>query len=199
MKLPTDRTLLLKIVAGLAAGLLLLDYVVVEPAVGSWSAQSDRIAALQKKVNRGQNLLDREDRIRNVWAAMQRANLPVDHSAAEAAALNAINRWKADSGITLTNWVPQWQSLEDEGYDAFECRVAGTGDQVSIGRFLFDLNTDALPCNLEECEISTRDAHGQQLTMTARFSFARVSPDIRAGLNAGRSGGVGKGRSTNEE
>lgn len=198
MTLPSDRTTLLKIVAGLCVGLLLLNYLVLNPAVQSWDEQSDRIAALQKKVDRGQNLLDQEDRLRNVWAAMQRTNLPADNSVAEAAAFTAMNTWKADSGIGLTNLTPQWQTHDDEGYDAFECRVAGTGDQVSIGRFLFDLNTDALPCNLEECEISTRDAHGQQLTMTARFSFARVSPDIRAGLSTGRSNTT-RGRNGNEE
>ncbi len=192
-----DRTTLLKIVAGCGAGLFLLDWAVIEPAINSWSAQSERIAALQKKVDRGQSLLDRADRIRNVWAAMQRANLPVDNSAAEAAAFTAMNRWKADSSVALTNLTPNWQVHEDDGYDDFECRAAGTGDQVSIGRFLFDLNTDGLPCNLEECEISTRDAHGQQLSMTARFSFARVSPDIHTGLSTGRSST--RGRTGNEE
>ena len=180
MVLP-DRQTLLKLGAGISLGLVFLDFVIFEPAISSWSAQSDRITALQKKVDRGQNLLDREDRIRNLWAAMLRANLPADDSAAEAAAFTDMNRWKADSGISLTSLTPNWQAHEDEGYDAFECRAAGTGDQVSIGHFLFDLGTDNLPCNLEECEISTRDAHGQQLTMTARFSFARVSPDLSVG------------------
>ena len=185
--LPTDRSTLLKFAAGLGFGLLLLDWVVIEPAITSWGEQSDRIAALQKKVQRGDNLLARQDRIRNVWAAMQRANLPADNSDAEAAAFDAMNRWKISSGITVTNLSPAWQAHEDEGYDAFECRAAGTGDQSSIGRFLFDLGTDALPCSLLDCELSARDAHGQQLSMTARFSFARVSPDIQAGLGNGRA------------
>ena len=180
-----DRTTMLKLLAGVGAGLFLLDWVVIEPAISRWSEQSDRIAALQKKVDRGQNLLDREDRLRNVWTAMQRANLPEDNSSAEAAVYNAMNRWKIDSGITVTNLAPSLQTHEDEGYNALEFRAAGTGDLVSIGRFLFNLNTDALPCNLEDCEISTRDAHGQQLTMTARFSFARVSPDIHVGVSTG--------------
>ena len=190
---------MLKIAAGLVAGLWLLDFVVIEPAIHGWDEQSDRIAALQKKVDRGQNLLDREDLIRNHWAAMLRANLPLDDSAAEASAFTDMNRWKADSGITLTSLTPTWQTHEDEGYDAFECRAAGTGDQVSIGHFLFDLGTDNLPCNLEECEISTRDAHGQQLTMTARFSFARVSPDIAAGPSTGSTRGTTRGGRSNEE
>ena len=194
-----DRPTLLKIGAGLGLGLVLLDFMIIEPAIRSWDEQSDRIAALQKKVDRGQNLLDRKDLIRNHWAAMLRANLPADDSSAEAAAFDDMNRWKADSGITLTSLTPNWQAHEDEGFDAFECRAAGTGDQVSIGHFLFDLGTGKLPCNLEECEISTRDAHGQQLTMTARFSFARVSPDITTGLNSGGTRSSTRGGRGNEE
>ena len=188
-----DRQTLLKIGAGLGIGLVLLDFVIIEPAIHSWDEQSDRIATLQKKVDRGQNLLDREDGIRNHWAAMLRANLPADDSNAEAAAFTDMNHWKADSGIALTSLTPNWQAHEDEGFDSFECRAAGTGDQVSIGHFLFDLGTDKLPCNLEECEISTRDAHGQQLTMTARFSFARVSPDITAGSSGGNTRNTTRG------
>ena len=193
-----DRQTLLKIGAGLVGGLWLLDFAVIEPAIRGWDEQSDRIAALQKKVDRGQNLLDREDLIRNHWAAMLRANLPADDSNASASAFTAMNRWKIDSGITLTSLTPNWQAHEDEAYDAYECRVASTGDQVSIGHFLFDLGTDALPCNLEECEISTRDAHGQQLTMTARFSFARVSPEITAGLSGGARATTRGGRGNEE-
>ena len=181
MVLP-DRKTLLWIGVGVGLGLVMLDYAIIEPAIHIWSDQSDRIAVLQKKVDRGQSLLDREDRIRNLWAAF-----------------NDMNRWKIDSGITLTSLTPNWQAHEDDGYDTFECRAAGTGDQVSIGHFLFDLGTDALPCNLEECEISTRDAHGQQLTMTARFSFARISPDITAGLSGSGTHSSTRGGRSNEE
>ena len=108
---------------------------------------------------------------------MLRANLSADDSTAENDAFKAINRWTIDSGITVTSATPQHQTREDSGYDAFEYRVAATGDQVSIGRFLYDLGTDVMPCSLEECEITTRDAHGALLTLSARFSFVRVDAD----------------------
>ena len=112
---------------------------------------------------------------------MLRANLPADGSAAEAAAFTAVSRWQGDSGVSVTSLTPQWQTREDEGYDAFEFRAAMTGDQVSLGRFLYELETDPMPCNLEECEISTRDAHGQQLNMAARFSFRARVPGHQRG------------------
>lgn len=187
-----ERESLLWVVAGTAVGLLFLNYAVLDPAMAAWSAQSERIAALQKKVTRGQTLLERETRIRNQWAAMLRANLSADDSVAENDAFKAMNRWTTDSHILLTSVTPQHQTREDSGYDAFEYRIAATGSQVEVGRFLYDLGTDAMPCNLEECEISTRDAHGAQLTLSARFSFVHVDAD---GGNAGNTSSNGRSRS----
>ena len=183
MNLP-ERQYLTKIVFAFCAVALFLNFVVLGPVTQSWSQQSERIAALRTKVDKGRSLLEREDRIRNLWAAMLRTNLPPDVPTAQAACETAISHWQASSGITVPSLTPQWQTHEDEGYDDFEYRIAATGDQVSLGRFLYELGTDPMPCNLEECEISTRDAHGQQLNMAARFSFVRVSPDINAGTGS---------------
>ncbi len=183
MNLP-DRQNLTKIVFAICAAMLFLNFVVLGPVFQSWSEQSERITALRAKVDKGRSLLEREDRIRNLWAAMLRTSLPADDSTAEAAAFTAVSRWQGNSGVSVTSLTPQWQTREDEGYDSFEFRAAMTGDQVSLGRFLYELGTDPMPCNLEECEISTRDAHGQQLNMAARFSFVRVSSEINAGAGS---------------
>ena len=37
------------------------------------------------------------------------------------------------------------------------------------------MESDKVPVNLDEFEISTRDDRGAQLTMTARFSFLRLN------------------------
>ena len=186
MTLP-ERQKLVKIVLGFCVAALVLNFVVLGPVTQSWSEQSDRIAVLRGKVDKGRSLLDNEDRIRNYWAAMLRTSLPADDSSAEANAFTAVSRWQGDSGISVTSLTPQWQAHDEDGYDTFEFRAAMVGDQVSLGRFLYELGTDPMPCNMEECEISTRDAHGQQLNMAARFSFVRVSPDISAGAGTGTS------------
>ncbi len=176
------RPTLLKIVAGAAVGLFVLDSFVIEPAFHAWSEQGERIAALRKKVDSGNKLLEREKIIRDRWADMQRANLPDDDSAAMSGAINAMARWILSSGIGLPSLTPPQQPREDNGYDDFEFRATVTGNETSIGQFLYMMETDPIPVNLEECEIATRDAKGEQLTLTARFSFARVTAD--AGNNS---------------
>ncbi len=169
-----QRQSLLKIGAAVCAGLLLLDRVVLTPALAGWHEQGERIAALREKVDRGRQLLEREDSIRGRWAEMQRENLPAEVSAAENEVFKAIGRWASESGIAFTNLTPQWQT-HDEGFETLECRASGTGNQASIGKFIYEMETDHVPVNLEECELSARDAHGSLLNLTARFSFLRLA------------------------
>jgi hypothetical protein len=170
----SQRLAYLKIGAFSCVGLLLLDWVVISPAMSAWSAQGDRIDALRQKVDRGQQVLDRQDAIRAHWAQMLRSNLPAEVSAAESVAYQAIGRWASVSGITFSSLTPQWEN-HDEGYQTFECRAAATGTQAALSRFIYEMETDKVPASLQEFEITSRDDHGAMLTMTARFSFVRMN------------------------
>jgi hypothetical protein len=168
-----QRKKLLQIGAAVCGGLWLLNVLVISPLSARWSEQSTRIAALREKVQRGQTLIDRQDAIRTHWAEMVRANLPGEISAAENEAFKAMARWARDSRISFSSLTPLWQTHE-EGYKTFECRVAANGDQASLARFLYELESDPMPVTLVECEFTTRDPHGSLLAMTARFSFLRL-------------------------
>ena len=169
-----EREKFLKIGAIGLVGLLLLDHIVITPVLAGWSEQSDRIAALRQKVERGQQLIERQDAIRSRWTQMMRANLPTEVSAAEKEAFQAIGRWANASGISFASLSPQWEN-HPEGYDTYECRATANGNQAQLARFIYELETDPIPVNLEEFEITTRDEHGAQLTMTARFTFLRLN------------------------
>ncbi len=173
------RQTYLKIGAAAVACLFLLDRLVLSPALAHWGEQGDRIAVLRQKVERGRQLLEREDSIRERWADMQRNNLPPDMSVAENQVFKAIERWARDSEVVFTSLTPQWQT-HDEGYETLECRAAGTGNQASIGRFIYEMETDHVPVNLEECELSTRDNRGAQIALTAKFSFLRLPAPERS-------------------
>jgi hypothetical protein len=167
------RLTYLKIGAVACAGLWLLDTFVLTPALGAWSDQGTRIDALRQKVDRGQQLIDREDVIRRRWAQMTQENLPSEVSAAENVAFQAIGRWVRTSGISVASLTPTWQD-HDEGYQTLEWRIAATGTQASLSRFMYEMETDAVPVNFDEFEVTTRDEHGAELSMTGRFSFLQM-------------------------
>lgn len=180
-----NRETMLKIGAGVCGGLLIANYVVIGPAIDAWNAQSDRMAAIRKKVTHGRQLTERERSTRGRWAEMQRLDLPADNSAAEEAVFKAISRWTQASHVIFTNLAPQWRPHE-EGYDTLEFRATVTGDQASLGRLMYELESDPLPGRLEEAEISARDAKGQGLSAALRFTFVRLNEGAGAGGRGAR-------------
>ncbi len=176
-------------------GLFLLDSLVITPAARNWSEQGERIDALQKKVDRGDKLVERERTIRERWAGMTRANLPPDNSVAGDLAYRAFGRWAQESKVVVNavSPAPQWQN-HDEGYETIEWRATIAGDQAALGKFIYNLEVDPLPVNLEECEIATRDARGSQLTMTARFTFARLTTAAGSGAGGANTNSGGKAK-----
>ena len=170
-----SRKKLLKIGGGVVVGLFLLDRVVITPAFASWKSQGERLTKLREQVQRGRQLVAREKSLRTRWEEMQRTDMPDDVSVAENEVFQAIGRWTLDSHVNFTSLVPQWRAGE-EGCETFECRASATGDQATLGRLLYEIETDPLPAHVEEAELSARDAKGTSLTMTMtmRFSFVRL-------------------------
>lgn len=172
------REAFLKIIVGVVAGLFLADRFVLTPSIAAWKAQSERLDGLRQRVTKGRQLIEREASLRGRWDEMLRTDLPEDSSAGEAEVYKALGRWGRDSRVSFTSLTPTWHTHE-EGYDTFECRVTATGDQTSLGRLIYEIEADPLPARIEECELSTRDAQGKQLSLTMRFSFARINESGR--------------------
>jgi hypothetical protein len=168
-----NREAFLKIAVGAVVGLFLLDRMVLTPAGKSWTAQGERIDALREKVTKGHRLLQNENALRAKWAAMQSGDLDPEISTAEDQAYSGISKWAAASRISTTSLSPQWRTQDDD-FDLFEFRASATGTQSSLGQFIYALETDPLPVKLEECDLTARDAKGQQLTGALRFSFIRL-------------------------
>ena len=168
------RETILKIAVGAIVGLFVLDRMVLTPALAGWKAQSVRLTALRQKVQNGRQLLAREKALHARWDEMQGANLPADMSSAENDVYKALGRWTRESRISFTSLTPQWRTHEPEGYATFECRATAVGDQAALARLVYEIETDPLPARVEECELTTRDAQGKQISLALRFSFVRI-------------------------
>src|SRR5215213_4233106 len=141
------RTALLKILAAAVVGLFLLDRMVISPAIAGWKEQSERLSTLRQKVQRGRQLMEREKSLRDRWAEMQRTDLPEDGSTAETEVFKSIAKWARESRVSFSSLTPQWRTHE-EGYDTFDFRASATGDQASLGRLIYEIETDPLPAKI---------------------------------------------------
>ena len=168
------------VVAALGAlGLVLLDRVVLTPALEGFGRQSERLAELRESVAKGRQLLERQEALKERWADMQRRALSSDIPAAEDKLLKSVAQWVQASHITLTGLTPQWRRHK-QGYQTLECRATAQGNLQAIARFLYELEKDPLALQLEQYELAARDERGYQLTLNARFSGLQLSPPPEA-------------------
>jgi hypothetical protein len=179
------RELYLKVGAISIVGLFLLDKIVLSPAIDHWKTQSEHIADLREKVTRGRALLERAKSLQGRWAEMQRTALKDNHAVAEYDVYKAMSRWGSASRISFNNLTQQWREHPEEGYEALEIRGSANGDQASVARLLYELETDPLPARVSELELSSRDAQGKQLGLQLHFSFvhlnAKTAEPVRRG------------------
>ena len=117
-----NRQQLLGIVAIAALAVLVGDRLILSPLTTAWKARSSRIADLQRSVNQGNLLLDREASIRSRWASMRTNTLAREVSEAENQALSAFDRWSQESRVGINSIKPQWRRY-GEDYATLECRV----------------------------------------------------------------------------
>ncbi|MBX3729529.1 MAG: hypothetical protein KF858_10125 [Candidatus Sumerlaeia bacterium] len=167
------RKRLLLAAAAICFGLFALDKLVLGPLGALWTEQARRIGTTGEALDRGTMLLDRRDSLAERWTSMKRESLPASTSEAETMVLDAIGRWSSASGLNVTGVRPRWLRTDPVG-DRFEVRLSAEGSINAVSRFLYALESDAIPIRVEETEIRSRADDGSVLTLSVRFSALRI-------------------------
>src|SRR5262245_43718106 len=116
-----NRQQFLTILALLAVGLWVGNKLIFNPLTDSWASRRGRIAALKKSVAEGNQLIEREQALRDRWEMMRTNTLPPQISEAQAKVLRTLTQWAKDNRISLSSLNPQWKPGED--YSALEVLV----------------------------------------------------------------------------
>ena len=164
-----NRQQMLIIVAVAVAALFIGDRVVLTPLARTWSARSDRIADLQKRITQGRALLQRQTGIRAHWEQMSSRTLTNNPSAAEQQVFDTVDLWARDTGVTITAITPQWKR-DTEDYAAYECRIDATGDLSRLTQFLHRAEREPIALRIESIELAARDKEGQLLSLGLQFN-----------------------------
>ena len=164
-----NREKVLAIVAAAAAGLWLLNLIVITPLTQSWHNRSDHIRDLQKKISEGAMLIRRQATVRDRWDYMRTNALASTATLAEGQMFTAFDRWVNQSAVTEGSFRPQLHETDDN-YSTIECRADVTGTPEAVTQFLFDMEKDPIGVKLESCELTSRDDNGRQLALALDMS-----------------------------
>ena len=112
------------------------------------------------------------------WKEMLQAGLKRDVSEAESQVLHAVRNWSQESGLALASLKPERVARDGELQEIM-FRVAGPGSMRSVSRFLWQLQTAALPLKVEELQLGSRKEGADDLSLQLRISalYLAAEPD----------------------
>jgi hypothetical protein len=151
------------------------DKMIIEPGIGLWKARAKRINQLKDSVQQGEYTLKNQRYITGNFDNVRTNTLPLDTSLAYGQALQAIDRWAREGGVSVNSKRPQWRRGDDPSYSTLECGVDATGNLDNIARFLYQIEDDSVGAKISAIDISTRDNSGGQLTLALQLSFLQIA------------------------
>lgn len=171
-----NRQQFLVMLTMIVIGLYAADLLVFEPLGKWWSSRSQKITELRKQVKDGKLMIQREEGIRNRWEEMRTNTLPKVGSLAEQEVLKSFDNWSRDSGVEITDYMPQWKGDEDE-YLTLNCRVEARGNLNALGRFVYEIEDSPMALKFDLLQLNSTDNTGRQLALGIQLSGLVLSAE----------------------
>lgn len=156
--------------------LLVLDRLVVTPAMDKLDAISQQKSDLELDVHEMGELLRQRKPMAQRWQTMQDTGLTDGPSAAESYVFRALNEWENQCRIDLTAITPQ-RATAVEGLQEVSFSIAGKGTLETVSEFLWLLEQAEMPVKITNLTLGSTNASGQEMTLTLKISVLCRAPE----------------------
>jgi hypothetical protein len=145
------------------------DRLILTPAIEGWKERSAEIDKLEGDIEKGKQLLDREEGYNRRWKEMVPMAFMENSAEAESKLLALVVECSKNSGLQSKDLKPRVRKDNKNG-DRIELTALFEGGMKEIAGFLYELETFKQALALENVEIVSKDDRGTQLTLNVRIS-----------------------------
>jgi hypothetical protein len=163
------RERIIGILVLIALAALALDHYVLSPLLAQRAALGARREQLEADMQRAGSLLKRRRLIAPEWRKMLSSGLKRDPAEAESQILHALRNWSEEAGLSLTSLKPE-RSTDKAALREITVHAAGTGGMYAVSRFLWHLETAAIPVKVKRVHVISRKAGTDDLSLQVRLS-----------------------------
>ena len=152
-----------------ATVLLILNWIIIDPAIQKMDDISKQKAALTLKVNKMNDLLRQKKNMQKHWQNMLDTGLTQSPSAAESNIFHALEDWSNQCQVQLTAITPQRRPAE-KGMQEVLFTVAGKGTLQTVSEFLWLIEQAQMPVKINNVTIGSTNSSGKNITLTLKLS-----------------------------
>ena len=156
-------------------GLLLADRMLISPVLAYRQTLAMEVDSLTDVLAHDRRLIRQGVKEQKRWKKMMLAGLPSTASEADSRTLAAINQWANETGLELVSVKPEYQR-SDEILVPVIFRVSATGNIQSIAKFIWQVETAAMPVCVEGMQISQHTKSKGSLSLQMGLSSLYRQP-----------------------
>jgi len=172
-----NREKMLLIAVAVCIGLLVVNYLIINPLTASYSARQDKIKDLKAKFSTGTNIMASAQSIESQWNRMRTNTLSLNGTVTEGQLFKAFQAWSTSSQVVLVSQKPQSKDSDDPAYSNEEIHVDVTGNLTQIFNFLYSVESGPLGLRVDSLDLASRDDAGRQLALGLTVSGLILNPD----------------------
>ena len=166
--------------------LLLMDRVVFTPLHENRAALEDRTQMALSRMEYAGVLMNRRKQVASRWRAMVEDGLKSNSAEAESAVMHAVHDWSQETGLSLSSLRPERTETKKEGLKEITFRASATGSMNAVGRFLWRLESSALPVRVLELQLGTRKEGTDDLSLQLRISALCLAEETQTATLAAK-------------
>ena len=164
----SKRERIILIVTIASVGLFVMNAFIVEPVMSRRDELESQRQQLLGDLSEAELLIGNHARMRKKWNAMLSDGLQ-DEGEAESRALGALREWSGAASLSLSSIRPERIS-SDRGLQEMIFTVAGKGTLDSVARFLWQIETAALPVKIKDIQLGSSSESGDSMSLQLHLS-----------------------------
>ena len=161
----------------LAVLVLVGDQYALTPLLESRESQQTERAVLTEELGRAAALFRRQGLYRKKWREMVEAGMRREPPEAEGAVYHALREWSKKSGLALASVKPVKVATRGDLVEV-SFQVAGAGRMAQAARFLWLVETAAMPLRIEQLQIGSRKDGVDDLSLQLKLSSICLPPSL---------------------
>lgn len=161
-----ERTILIATLV--SVGLLIANTFIIDPVLAKRDEMESQRQQLLGDLSEAELLIGNHRRMQKKWNEMLSDGLRNDEEA-ESKVLAALREWSGDARLSLSSIRPERIS-GDKGLQEMIFTVAGKGSLDSVARFLWQIETAALPVKIKDMQLGSSSESGDRMSLQLHLS-----------------------------
>ena len=172
----SKRERIIFVVTLVCVGLLIASEFVVDPVLAKLDEMETQRQHLQDELEEAQFLLANHGAMQRKWRALVSDGLRSD-AEAESKVLTALREWSGNAGLALSSIKPD-RIASTKGLQEMIFTVAGKGTLESVSRFLWQIETAALPVKVKSIQLGSVSESEGTMSLQLQLSVLHLgTPD----------------------